>query len=154
MQKINFENYPSTNSPINATNLNTIQTNVENEFLVEDDKIYYKDGDTFSPINNGIVCAGFLTTSKQDVFFSMPVNKSMKNISSVTINRLQATIRHADGGYIANNVQLSTLGTLSIAKSSDYFVTIKLILSTASQYTNNSTLSVLVQANTQLTFNE
>lgn len=30
MQKINFENKPSTNSPINATNLNLLQENVEN----------------------------------------------------------------------------------------------------------------------------
>ena len=29
MEKINFENYPSTNSPINATNLNLLQDNVE-----------------------------------------------------------------------------------------------------------------------------
>lgn len=32
MQKINFENKPSTNSPINATNLNALQDNVEDEF--------------------------------------------------------------------------------------------------------------------------
>ena len=30
MEKINFENKPSTNTPINATNLNQLQTNVEN----------------------------------------------------------------------------------------------------------------------------
>lgn len=32
MEKINFENKPSTNSPINATNLNLLQDNVEDEF--------------------------------------------------------------------------------------------------------------------------
>lgn len=31
MEKINFENYPSTNSPINGTNLNLLQDNVEND---------------------------------------------------------------------------------------------------------------------------
>ena len=30
MEKINFENKPSTNTPINATNLNTLQNNIEN----------------------------------------------------------------------------------------------------------------------------
>lgn len=30
MEKINFENLPSTNTPINATNLNTMQNNIEN----------------------------------------------------------------------------------------------------------------------------
>lgn len=32
MQKINFQNLPSTSTPINATNLNAVQTNVENVF--------------------------------------------------------------------------------------------------------------------------
>lgn len=30
MQKINFENLPSTSTPLNATNLNQLQTNIEN----------------------------------------------------------------------------------------------------------------------------
>lgn len=30
MEKINFEDYPSTNTPVNAANLNAVQTNVEN----------------------------------------------------------------------------------------------------------------------------
>lgn len=32
MEKLNFENSPSTQTPVNATNLNLVQTNVENEF--------------------------------------------------------------------------------------------------------------------------
>ena len=32
MQKINFQNLPSTTTPLNATNMNAIQTNVENVF--------------------------------------------------------------------------------------------------------------------------
>ncbi len=35
MEKINFENLPSTNTPINANNLNTLQNNVENSFKNE-----------------------------------------------------------------------------------------------------------------------
>lgn len=35
MEKINFENLPSTNTPINASNLNTLQNNVENAFKNE-----------------------------------------------------------------------------------------------------------------------
>lgn len=40
MEKINFENLPSTNTPINATNLNQLQTNVENAI---GDLIKYQD---------------------------------------------------------------------------------------------------------------
>lgn len=32
MEKINFQDYPSTGTPINSTNLNALQNNVENEF--------------------------------------------------------------------------------------------------------------------------
>ncbi len=32
MQKINFQNLPNTTTPVNATNLNQMQTNIENEF--------------------------------------------------------------------------------------------------------------------------
>lgn len=32
MDKINFQNLPNTTTPVNATNLNQLQTNVENEF--------------------------------------------------------------------------------------------------------------------------
>jgi hypothetical protein len=32
MEKIDFKNLPDTNTPINAENLNQLQTNVENEF--------------------------------------------------------------------------------------------------------------------------
>lgn len=33
MEKINFENLPSTNTPLNATNLNQVQTNIDNAKL-------------------------------------------------------------------------------------------------------------------------
>lgn len=39
MEKINFENYPSTNSPINGTNLNLLQDNIEDEFDIKDSEI-------------------------------------------------------------------------------------------------------------------
>ena len=39
MQKIDFKNYPSTISPINGTNLNLMQDNVEDEFDIKDSEI-------------------------------------------------------------------------------------------------------------------
>ena len=41
MQKITFENSPSTNTPINATNLNLMQTNIEN--AIDDNEVKYAD---------------------------------------------------------------------------------------------------------------
>ena len=53
MQKINFENKPSTNSPINGTNLNLLQDNVEDAIdEVSDDIIYVEYTQNYS-INTG-----------------------------------------------------------------------------------------------------
>ena len=43
MQKINFENKPSTVSPINATNLNALQDNVENAINELVSSLEFKD---------------------------------------------------------------------------------------------------------------
>lgn len=49
MQKINFENKPSTVSPINATNLNALQDNVEDAIdEVSDDIIYVEYTQNYS----------------------------------------------------------------------------------------------------------
>ena len=49
MQKINFEDKPSTNSPINGTNLNLLQDNVEDAIdEVSDDIIYVEYTQNYS----------------------------------------------------------------------------------------------------------
>lgn len=49
MQKINFENKPSTNSPINADNLNLLQDNVEDAIdEVSDDIIFVEYTQNYS----------------------------------------------------------------------------------------------------------
>lgn len=54
MQKINFQNLPSTTTPINATNLNAIQTNVEDVFNgnVAADKMVITNGLYSQPTGN------------------------------------------------------------------------------------------------------
>ena len=37
MEKIEFKDYPDTSTPIDATNLNKVQTNIENAFTEEPD---------------------------------------------------------------------------------------------------------------------
>ena len=39
MQKINFQDYPNTTTPVNATNLNAIQSNAETSINEVDTKI-------------------------------------------------------------------------------------------------------------------
>lgn len=68
MDKINFQNLPSTETPINADNLNKLQDNVENAINVLNNKVknrgVIKAGETYSyPINNfcGLIFARVLT---------------------------------------------------------------------------------------------
>ena len=48
MQKIDFKNLPDTSTPINAENLNQVQTNVENEFANTQSKLVQLFGEIAS----------------------------------------------------------------------------------------------------------
>ena len=52
MEKINFENKPSTNSPINATNLNLLQDNIEDDIMNVKNSIGNLEDLTISSKNN------------------------------------------------------------------------------------------------------
>ena len=54
MQKINFENLPSTNTPISAENLNQLQTNVENAIPTNINivNLIYPVGSIYIGVNN------------------------------------------------------------------------------------------------------
>ena len=70
MQKINFQNLPNTTTPVNATNLNAIQTNVEDVFngtvpmgnikvdTVTSKNLFNIDGEVNVRGNNGVIDAG------------------------------------------------------------------------------------------------
>lgn len=64
MDKINFENLPSTNTPINASNLNLVQTNVDNAKLEK----------TINVSNPGTKNLNDYTTEGRYYFGSAPTN--------------------------------------------------------------------------------
>lgn len=61
MQKIPFENLPSTNYPVNASNLNQLQTNVENSFKGTNTT---SDSDTYNCNYLNTKIAGLLPVKK------------------------------------------------------------------------------------------
>lgn len=84
MEKINFENKPNTNTPINATNLNTLQGNVENAIdEVQENLNISKQQDIITDISDSK--CGYKIDNK-DVyvkrinFGSLP-NKSYKDVN-------------------------------------------------------------------------
>lgn len=111
-----------------------------------EDPIYYKNNDLFEPTS--LSCAGYLTTSRKSVGFSVLLEKRLDNINEIIIESLICEIRHSDGGYIAQNVELSTLGSLSVSKSTNNILGISLSLNTASSYTNNCPVNVRITSGT------
>lgn len=189
MQKINFENLPSTNTPLNASNLNQVQTNVDNAKLektvvvtatsqnldsyrtegryyfdasnpptnrpagtngelevitntagfckqfwyrhgtadTNDYETYVRtstDGSNWSSWQRYIVAVdyyykandkyiagasipvsylGYITGDAKDIRFTIYTPKSLKNISTITVNKMKLNIRHPGGGYVGSS---------------------------------------------------
>lgn len=114
------------------------------------DALFYKSGDTFSI--SSLNCTGHLTSSKTQMVFSIPTVKRLNNINTIKLGTIYVVIRHSDGGYIASNVKLDTLGTLAVAKDTDNSIRVTLTLSTATTFTNNCPIAVYLYNGT-ITFN-
>lgn len=87
--------------------------------------------------------AGVLTTGQTQIIFNITMDEKING----EIERLELTkcqIRHADGGYIANGVDLSTLGTIAYALVSTKRLKVTLTLNTAATFTNNCPVTVWV----------
>lgn len=113
------------------------------------DYLYYKPGDTYIKVYNEAINTlnlnGCLTTSKQDVFFSLVVPKRLDNISTITVDFIYGGIRGADGGYIIPlGTDFSTVSTVSAVKVTENYIGFQIRLNTASTQTNNITTNVMI----------
>lgn len=122
--------------------------------------LYYKNGDTYN-ITYGdlrLQAAGALSGAKKQIIFSITVPKSLKNISSITINSLKLNIRAADGGYVGASGFVSpgtdflSGYTVDVGISAENVIGFQITSSTAFNYTNNITLGIDV-GEMKLTFN-
>ena len=104
-----------------------------------ENEMFYKDGDIFS--FSSLVVSGYLTSGSTGIEVAITVPKSMKNVDIESINITTSNLRHADGGYIVNNKSYDDVGTTSFSKRTDNELSLTLTLSTASSFTNNSTIS-------------
>lgn len=141
MEKINFVNGAA--PALNANNLNQIQDNIENA-------LYYKAGDKFScSINHGYTCAGVISGAKKSLFFSIHTPKSLKNISSFTVNNLTLSLRY-EGSYVGGG---STFDYASDATNYDIATyktdehTILFIITSVSDLCDTNNISLTVDMN-------
>lgn len=90
MQKINFQNLPSTATPINATNLNAIQSNVENVF---------NGNETMGNITTtGMTTNGIQTiNTPNNVSSGLDIHAGTGNEASILYQNNDGTIKYAAG---------------------------------------------------------
>lgn len=123
-------------------------------------------GTTFSPWNrvpenamtnagaidlSGFICVGHLTSAQKDLYFGIPLQGLKGGVSSGTLSGTY-TIRDADGGYIGavTGQTLQSLGTVTVNIMPNC-VYVKVNLTTAASFTNNTVISVNCNSGSALT---
>lgn len=126
MQKINFQNLPNTTTPINATNLNAIQTNAETAINgVATDLTNY---------TNGTTAMGSIKTTGVSIN-----NTAVGNVANLNYTQIDNGLRLNDNKYF-----MGDYGYIKIPSSQSQSVT-------AYQYINvNFTSSAYFSSNTNL----
>lgn len=192
--KTTWENAPSTNTPINANNLNKIEEGIYQNSLKADqvgtmsnlkttdknllvnaineiyDGIYYKDDDTYEihedslhSAYNKLYTSGLITGVRKTLIFSIYLPKSLKNISSITVNELKMNVRNVNGSYVEYSTYvgdgkdwLTSTYVHTIGKANDNIVTIAISKAngTEMENTTNNTPQAVEINHIVLTFNE
>ena len=130
---------------LNEVTFNQLQTDIENE-------LFYKDGDKFNR-KSDLSIGGYITTSSTAFYFTLYLPKRLDNISSITINKFNFTIRGLTG-YIQTAIEMEEFdGTITVSISSENSVTFKMLKNTAFEATNNTVAGIEINS-LQLTFNE
>lgn len=156
MALIEFENYPSTDTAINASNLNNnfneLNALINNLSNKVDNELYYKSGDTYV-LGRMIEAGGYLTGSAQSIRFSIAVPKRLDNISSVAINTLNVAIRKSNGGYLINGDVLTESNlTVTAYVCEPNYIDFYIANSGVYDGTNNTPIGVAINS-LNMTFN-
>lgn len=110
----------------------------------------YRGGSTFNITGGYNAFVGYITSSGKAIRFNIPLNRPYTNASSVSCSFLKCTIRHADGGYIFDNVDIYNGSTYdSLVNSLNCRLTntgiyVEINLKNATSFINNSVLVVSV----------
>ena len=153
-----IENQLEANDTATSTNTDNIGTNTTNISTLGNrlDDMFYKDGDTFSANSDYYVFAGMVTGGGKNIRFTIPLPKSAANISSVTLESLTLTVRGV-GGYVpaATTDFLTNSNTASYnARVSNNLLAVEIIGTNAwSNVTNNTPVAVTCNG-LSATFNE
>lgn len=86
--------------------------------------------------------------------FTVFLPKLVSKTSNITLNCKNITIRHADGGYIAGDdgVFNDVVSSYSTSYYLENRINIILILKSATSFTNNSLVGIVLKGNSTITF--
>ena len=115
--------------------------------LIDSSDIFHKPGESITV--SGYI-AGNLTGSNKSIQFTVSTPKRLDKVNSATITG-NVIIRHADGGYITNGANITTLGTIVASYKTGNQMSFGITLNEAANFTNNSVLAIVLQ-NCTITF--
>ena len=111
--------------------------------------IYYFNGDQYKV--NGRIVNGYITANCTAISFTLTMPKNMKNVTP-TITELKVNVRNVVGGYVfpynssGYNVLSDNSLSVSISHKEDDFITVTITSNTALNATNNTPLSITLEA--------
>lgn len=118
-------NNPIANSPV-ATAINSINASLS-----------YKSGDTYSLTSN-TPFAGFVSSSSSTIYFSVTTQKSMANITNISLSCSDFTSRGITG-YLTTDVNLAdSIYSVVCTKANNNTIQVRITRSTAFVITNNT----------------
>ena len=110
----------------------------------------YEKNDTFS-LSENYFGGGYVTSSAESIQFTIPVDKSLANITSISVSSLKANFRSINGSYIGGNDTYISGGydfsgdgnyTIQAEKCSNNLVSIWVIKSSDYNATNNTPVAI------------
>lgn len=102
--------------------------------------LYFKKGEVY---NAYTITHGFISNSGKDLYITTSLPKSMKNISSITVNTVTGDMR-AKSKYIGATAATGTVNFLSGASTAAYKIdnyNVRITMAKSSAYTNGSTVN-------------
>lgn len=137
----------------------SISDEFQNIYNKIQDELYYKPGDKYHLEDNSksisVVCAGFLTSGQTIVGFGIALPKQLKNITSVTVNKLIVDIRLPSGGYLPSILwdAVANADSISTYISDKNYIRIDIISATLfKSIPNNTALTVNLRNEVEIEF--
>lgn len=139
MDKINFEDLPSTNTPIDATNLNKLQTNVEKAFIKSSLNVAIKQAVTITQQNTETLVPMTIIQSQTGDGFQVLTDGTIKALKDMTVF-ISTQVIVPD--VANNNIRLSILKNDKVLSSDQHTTMVQFSTTIATTVKQNDIIKV------------